>query len=117
MQNSTLPIYLFISILMACGSPETGVPKQYIQFDTMVQIIADMQVVEAKANLARAGRMIADDKAAIKTDYEQVFFNYNTNNQRFDSSYAYYAQKPELLDKVFEKAIEELGRRNAAVMK
>lgn len=112
-----LIIIASLAFLTACGGAETSVPKQYVQFDTMVLIMTDMQVLEAKANLARTGSMIEDDKAAIKTDYEQIFYNYNTSQARFDSSYNYYARHPELLDKVFEKAVEELNRKNTEAMK
>lgn len=105
------------ALFVACGNAETEVPKQYIQFDTMVQIMADMQIVEAKSNLNRNGNQIEDNKEAIKTDYEQMFFNYNITQARFDTSYGYYARQPKLLDKLFEKTIEELNRRNTEALK
>lgn len=110
-------IIAIIALFAACGSAETDVPKQYIQFDTMVQIMADMQVVEAKGNLARSGSMIEDNKQALKTDYEQMFFNHNTTQARFDTSYSYYARNPKLLDKLLEKTIEELNRRQTEELK
>lgn len=112
-----IPVLIVFALLTACGSPEDSVPSQYLQFDTMVQIVADIQVVEAKANLSRSGSMVEENKAVIKTDYEQVFFNYHTTQARFDSSYNYYARRPKMLDKVFEKAIEELNRRNTEALK
>lgn len=113
------PLYIitFLALFVACSGAETDVPKQYIQFDTMVQIMADIQIVEAKSNLNRNGNQIEDNKEAIKTDYEQLFFNHNTTQARFDTTYGYYARQPKLLDKLFEKTIEELNRRNTEALK
>jgi len=112
-----IPVLIVLTLLAACNSSEDAVPAQYVQFDTMVLIMADIQVVEAKGNLARNGSMVEDNKVGIKTDYEQVFFNYHTSQARFDSSYTYYARNPKLLDKLYEKSIEELNRRNTQALK
>lgn len=113
----TYIIIATLAILTACGGGSGDVPFEYVQFDTMVQIMADIHVIEAKGNLARTGSMVEDNKVAIKTDYEQMFFNYNTTQARFDSSYNYYARNPKLLDKLHEKSIEELNRRNTQSLK
>lgn len=104
---------LFIVLLLAmCSSPETAVPKEQIPFDTMVVLMADIHVVEAKTNLSRA-KGIEEGKQQLYNDYEQVFFNHGITQKQFEDNYKFYSAKPELFNQLFEKTLEELNRRQA----
>lgn len=104
------------ALFMACGGSETEVPKEYIQFDTMVDMMADIHVIEAKANLARV-KGLEEGKQLLFDNYEQVFFNHGIAQKRFENSYKYYSAHPELFNTLFEKTLEELNKRSASIQK
>lgn len=109
-------IIALLALFAACGEDKTDVPKEYIQLDTMVQVMADMHVIEAKSNLGRA-KGLEEGKQMLVNDYEQVFYNHNLQQKRFEDSYKFYSGKPELFNLLFEKVIEELNRRMATEQK
>lgn len=104
------------ALLIACGSTKEEVPKEYIQFDTMVDMMADIHVIEAKANLARV-KGLEEGKQLLFDNYEQVFFNHGIAQKRFEDSYKYYSVHPQLFDALFEKTLEELNKRSASIQK
>jgi Domain of unknown function (DUF4296) len=99
-------------VLAACGGPEAAIPKEQIPFDTMVVLMADIHVVEAKTNLSRA-KGIEEGKQQLYNDYEQVFFNHSITQKQFEDNYKFYSANPPLFNRLFEKTLEELNRRQA----
>jgi hypothetical protein len=105
-----------IIILSACSGPQSNMEGEYMPFDTMVQVMADIHVIEAKTNLGKS-RGIEEGKQNLYRDYEQVFFNHGITQKKFEDSYKYYSSNPEQFNTLFEKTIEELNKRQALIGK
>ncbi|UPT68055.1 MAG: DUF4296 domain-containing protein [Sphingobacteriales bacterium JAD_PAG50586_3] len=102
-------------LLAACSSPESS-GEAHMPFDTMVQVMADIHVIEAKTNLGNS-KGLEEGKQKLYTDYEQVFFNHGITQKKFEDSHKYYSSDPELYNTLFEKTIEELNKRQALIGK
>lgn len=109
---------LVVVILGACGGKDnsTAVADGYLPFDTMVTILADVHIAEAKATNARSVDLETGKKLLL-TDYEQVFFNHGITQKKFEENYQYYAADPKLHNKLYEKVIERLQQQSIAVTK
>ena len=101
-----------VGVIAACGGPDMAIPKEQIPFDTMVVLMADIHVVEAKTNLSRA-KGIEEGKQQLYNDYEQVFYNHGITQKQFEDNYKFYSANPPLFNQLFEKTLEELNRRQA----
>lgn len=103
-----------VLFLAACSVPESNMEGDYMPFDTMVQVMADIHVIEAKTNLSNS-KGLEEGKQKLYNDYEQVFFNHGITQKKFEDSHKYYSSNPELYNTLFEKVIEELNKRQALV--
>lgn len=103
-----------VLFLAACSGPESNMEGDYMPFDTMVQVMADIHVIEAKTNLSNS-KGLEEGKQKLYNDYEQVFFNHGITQKKFEDSHKYYSSNPELYNTLFEKVIEELNKRQALV--
>lgn len=103
-----------VLFLAACSGPESNMEGDYMPFDTMVQVMADIHVIEAKTNLSNS-KGLEEGKQKLYNDYEQVFFNHGITQKKFEDSHKYYSSNPELYNSLFEKVIEELNKRQAIV--
>lgn len=109
-------LFALLLFLSACGGPQSNMAGEYMPFDTMVQVMADIHVIEAKTNLGRS-KGIEEGKQNLYNDYEQVFFNHGITQKKFEDSYKYYSSDPPLFNTLFEKVIEELNKREALIGK
>lgn len=109
-------LFATVLILSACSGPQSNMAGEYMPFDTMVQVMADIHVIEAKTNLGRS-KGIEEGKQNLYNDYEQVFFNHGITQKKFEDSYKYYSSDPPLFNTLFEKVIEELNKREALIGK
>jgi hypothetical protein len=109
-------LFVAVWLLAACGGPESNMEGEYMPFDTMVQVMADIHVIEAKTNLGNS-KGLEEGKQKLYRDYEQVFFNHGITQKKFEDSHKYYSSKPELYNSLFEKTIEELNKRQALIGK
>jgi hypothetical protein len=105
-----------VLIFSACSGPQSNMVGEYMPFDTMVQVMADIHVIEAKTNLGKS-KGIEEGKQNLYNDYEQVFFNHGITQKKFEDSYKYYSSDPPLFNTLFEKVIEELNKREALIGK
>lgn len=105
-----------IALLSACSAPESNMAGEHIPFDTMVQVMADIHVIEAKTNLGKS-KGLEEGKQKLYNDYEQVFFNHGITQKKFEDSYKFFSSDPPLFNTLFEKTIEELNKRQALIEK
>ena len=80
----------------------------------MAVIIADMHETESAIT---HGLISSADTAAALAQYHSLFQEKGITKSRFDESYKFYVDNPELLIKIYEMALEELSRRQAEAEK
>lgn len=117
LRHSLLPVVCSsILLLSACSAPKSNMEGDHMPFDTMVQVMADIHVIEAKTNLGKS-KGLEEGKQKLYNDYEQVFFNHGITQKKFEDSYKFFSSDPPLFNTLFEKTIEELNKRQALIEK
>lgn len=109
-----LPVSFFFLFSCSPKKKEAAIPGNIIGQDTMAVIIADMHETEAAIT---HGLISSADTAATLGQYHALFQEKGITKERFDESYKFYIDNPELLIKIYEMALEELSRRQAEAEK
>ncbi len=109
----SFPYLLFaLFILHACAPPkdkaERHIPDDIVQFDTMVDIIVDMQLTEATLHELKLNGKYDDEIAAEA--FGKVFKKYNINKERYEKSRKFYNENLDVNEKIYENVIEKLIR-------
>ncbi|SFE80072.1 DUF4296 domain-containing protein [Thermophagus xiamenensis] len=106
--NSTILLFL----LIAC-SPNEKVPKDFPDEDEMAQILADIHYTESIISQARRNLTdnLTDDD--IPGYYRNVLDKYNLSAEQFDSIRDWYSAHPYHYQKVYDKVIVLLSKKEA----
>ncbi|MFY0643156.1 MAG: DUF4296 domain-containing protein [Bacteroidia bacterium] len=101
----------FIAIIVlsffACEDKNYQKPDGLIPEDTMVEIMKDLQILEAvHKDVSLFG---VDRKAMSDTSYVIVFNKYGVKASEFDSTYSYYSKHPEDFEALMLKVEESLN--------
>jgi hypothetical protein len=99
-------------MLHACAPPkdkaEKHIPREIIQFDSMVDIIVDMQLAEATLHDMKLTGKYNDSLAALA--FEKIFAQYHIDKKRYEKSREFYNENLDLNEKIYEKVIEKITR-------
>lgn len=109
-------LVFFACFLFSCSvkKKETEFPPGLISQDSMAVILADIHAVEALIN---HGLLINNNAPATASAYyEGVYRKNKVSRKRFEESYNFYKENPEVLSKIYDKAIEELSSRQGKLM-
>jgi len=82
-------------------------PAGLIEKDSIVLIIADIEIIESalRQKQNRGGEI--DDMR--DTYYKSIFANYKVSREQFDSSMLYYRQDLETINEIYEEVITRLS--------
>jgi len=96
--------------LFSCGAPKEKNPDNLLPPDSMVSILVDIHLAEAAANVTRIS-----DVQAFKAPqlYPAIFKSHQTDSATFHNSFNYYLKRPEKLEKIYDKVLNELSRRES----
>jgi hypothetical protein len=98
-------------LFFACSS-ESEPPENLISQDKMVDVLVDLQLLEATYNIKL---VLLDNRSERMNRYTLEVFNHHQITQAmFDSSYAYYEKDPEALINIYEHVFEKLEALEAA---
>lgn len=125
---------LFLTLLLAFGCSEPEGPKlppepeNLIAEEKMVQVLADVHLMEAALGMrsplysqARPKRpgmnpqtgqpmpTVPENIGTKPMPYFDIFKKHGVTLKQYESSMQWYAAQPEILDKIYEKVIEELS--------
>lgn len=103
MKNSFL---IFLLLCGACIKPETP-PADVIPKDTMVRILTDIHIAEAKvANMP----LPLDSSYLYYGKYKmEIYSKYGIGPERFDRSFDYYVRNLKEMDKIYEVVVDSLS--------
>ena len=85
----------------------SGEPENLIPRDTIVLIIADMEITESVLRQQNNYGIDAGDKT--EAYFNMIFTKYHTSKSRFDSSLAYYKGDVEVMSQIYEDVITRLS--------
>ncbi|MAX79296.1 MAG: hypothetical protein CL843_03865 [Crocinitomicaceae bacterium] len=102
-----------VLLFSSCGGgDERPKPENLIQKEQMIDILKEMEVVEA-----RYQRRMFEPKSQLKElaleHYTGIFKKHGVTLENFRTSYKYYEEDPELLTEIFEEVIVELTKEQA----
>ncbi len=102
------PVILFLLLfLMACGSDER-VPEELLPRDKFLSVLIEAQLIEARTNHELVIEQRSD--SPVERYYEEMFKEQGVSRAAFDSTYAYYARRPEQMKAIYEEVLTELTR-------
>ena len=101
---------LFLLALPACQRPEESPrPADLLPKDKVVQLVVELQVLEARVENSR---LSADSARALYlTSQKEIFWKHEVTDSVFQRSYRYYSIHGKDLDEIYAAAIDTLGRR------
>lgn len=112
--NFPLALLIFL-LIFSCAPGEkksvVNIPSNIIPPDSMVLILADMQVTEAVLReYQRTGR---EDAARNERYYHQIFEKYELSNERYQQSITFYEQNPDLYFEIYKDIVSLLTKMQA----
>ncbi len=116
MLRNKLHFYLIISFVFSFGCQDSAIVSSgIISKDTLVDILADMHVIEASFALGH----LDSSSNGIKPENvnKAVLEKYSISRSRFDTSYNYYISKPKEFNQIYDEVINKLSQKQARVNK
>ena len=107
----TLQLLVLITMIGACKSKHEPADATIIPIDTLVTLLAEIQLIEA-ANAIHIMQS-KDPKKMAAAHYVGLFQRYGISQQRFETSMHHYNNNPELLEEIYGSVIEELSKKQA----
>ena len=96
--------------MASCKPKEEKIPADVMPPDSMISILADLHLAEAKMVM---GGMEARNSDIKSVYLKSVLANAKVDTAYFSKSFNYYSIRPELFSQMYEKVIEELSKRQA----
>ncbi|MEO8069344.1 MAG: DUF4296 domain-containing protein [Flavobacteriales bacterium] len=106
---SVIPLLLAMLLLASCAEQEPQPPSDLIGRDAFVQVLADVQLIEARIN----HEMVVDQRtdSPAQRYYEELYTERKITKDQYGRTYQWYAEHPERMKAVYEDVLTELGRR------
>lgn len=109
-------IYLisFFLLFVSCNNKTENQTKEgIIPKDEMVEIIVDLHLADATINIKHFNKR-SNSKKIVKY-YASVLKKYGYTRLNFDESIKYYSIEPEKLDKIYDRVIQELSKKQELI--
>jgi hypothetical protein len=98
---------LLILFLLSSCHHKNQLPRDIIPNDSLVCIIVDLHLADAVLLNQNTQSKISD--ISSNALYQSVLTKYHITKERFVNSMNYFAEKPEVLDSIYDKVIERLS--------
>ena len=109
MKKTVIPIILFT--LFACNEAVETIPDNVLSKEDMVSVMVDVQLIEAALSINQS----EEAKETAYYNYDSVLKQHNLSKEKFDESFKYYSEHPELMEQIYEEMLSELSKRQAEV--
>ena len=119
MKRLSIIILLFV-LATACGSRDKGfMPERLLSEQEMVDIMTDVQIIEADINNQKMQERGNEGNDSVKTVpkdfvklsreyYRQLFEHYGITDSIFSQNMRYYTERPEILERIMESVKQRL---------
>lgn len=95
-------------LVLSCGTtkePSEGV----IAEEEMIAVLTEIELTQALIKLKRSAKDTINEQLL----YDEVYKEFNTSEEAFNKSIAYYSEAPKQLMKMYGKVIENLTRKQS----
>jgi len=108
-----LAIFFIALALTGCISEEASIPEEIIDREKMVNILEEVQVIEA---VRQRGIILPDnidsEEEAMKM-YLRLFETYDINDSIYKASFEWYEQHPRILAEMYDEVLIRLSEKQA----
>ena len=109
-----ISLILIIVIFSACESKDSSkVPNGIIPENNMIQIIAKLHIVDATISVKHFN--LRKNNKRIAKYYNYVLKKYGYDRAQFNKSVRFYSDNPERFDKMYDKVIEILTKKQGTI--
>ncbi len=104
--------FVIIVVFMFSCSTEVKTPEYIIPHDKMVNIIADIHILDGLFTVNNVRRKFAKDSIDY---YNAVFTNYGYTRSDFDTSINFYSNNIDEYDKIYEEVLNRLNEMETII--
>ncbi len=104
---------LFFILLISCRQKETNNNTDILSVQKIQKILLEVHLAEANFEMNKS----KDKKVAqniLTTQYLSIFKKYETSKSVFDTSIAYYSQRPDILEKIYSNMLNDLNQTKSS---
>ena len=124
MKRLSVIILLFL-LATACGRKEKGfIPERLLTEREMIDVLTDVQIIEADINYQKTQERDENEEDSVKTApkdffkmsreyYDQLFAHYGITDSIFTQNIRYYAERPELLERIMDSVTNRLAKEKS----
>ena len=105
-------VMLPLLFIAGCSSEEEKIPQEVIPRDKMIAILIDVQIAEARIQSNNLNTNDSTKQIALGY-YNYIFQKHHIKSSEFKSSFKYYAERLEMLNKMYEEVITGLSKRQS----
>lgn len=111
--NYVMRIYkiLFFSLLLFLIACKPNVPDGVIKEDKMIPLLIDIHLIDGYLHNNSNSPKDTVSKIAMNM-YAAVYRKHQTDSAQFKNSFKYYAQRPEVLSKLYETVVNKMTLQN-----
>ena len=121
MKRLVLLSLLFV-LATACGHKDKGfIPEQLLSEQEMINIMTDVQIIEADINYQKSQEREQEPNDTIKiipkdyvklsrVYYAQLFEHYGITDSIFEQNLKYYTERPAELEKIMDSVMQRLTK-------
>ena len=99
-----------LAALTGCKSETEKLPDGIMTKEKMVNVIADIQLVEAAQKQLNVGT--SQRNAMRDTSYHIIFNKYDIDSAVYDSSLHVYSRNPRIMAEIMEGVAEQINKEN-----
>jgi len=104
-------LLVFLLLLAGCSNQSEEIPPGIISKDSMISIMADIHIAEAR--LINAGGVVVKQKDVKSAYMRKILSEASDDTTRFLKSFDFYATHPEIFSQMYEQIIVEISKRQA----
>ena len=115
-------IFIVFALLLfsACGNKsKTFVPDRLLTEQEMIDLMTDVQIIEADINYQKTQEREHKDSIPNKPIdpvklsrlyYDQLFEHYGITDSIFKQNIKYYSERPDVLEKIMDSVVQRLTK-------
>jgi hypothetical protein len=109
-----LNFLILLCLLLACAEQKENIPQDILSENEFVVILKDIHLAEAKFELQK-NKGIGKAKNELTNSYTSIYQKHNISEEKFKESLNFYAQNPEMLEKIYSNVLEELTEERSTL--
>ncbi len=105
---------ILLCLLFACAEPKENIRQDILSENEFVVILKDIHLAEANFELQK-NKGIVKAKNELSNSYTSIYKSHNVSEEKFKENLNFYAQNPEMLEKIYTDVLEQLTKDRSAL--